>query len=1245
MHVLKLKAKQLVCMLLLAVICVGAMLPMVPAEAAITSVTSWYIQMSIDDQSWAVVGGVVTDEVNRIGGTPKEGMRLTSDMLSQIRSGDGISVVESFDPEEDYMDNNEVKDDLVLTYPESIGTFTGSPSTEERTQAQLVLDSLLYDINGAFSLCYDTSAIADMADYQSKMVDLLNAAKTAAGGGSTTLNGCTFRAATSADISDLATDHQTLSDYFVVEDSGGREQVFCYSMHKYADGSGLNITWDMLVAEAFINYGCGVEASGVYASDPGLLEGYVVGLFNSLVDFLSGALGLWTMDELIYNAGLRGGNSYAYGVFPTAWQSTIWTFFFICEIIAIAMLLVAIINNVLKKAASTVNPIVRANAMNQLLDIIKIVVLLVMLPLLLQIGLSLSASLASMFAGALGDQTATNRFSVLMYGSSTIGGVVMSILYLGAMIYFNAYYFLRSVIVAFLVIVAPLAVAMIGISEEKKSYYKKWQNAIIGYVAIQPIHAMILTILVIMPSTGRNIENIVAVYAMIPLGKMAKKIFLPDEEADIASKLGDDTQRKAGDLAKGAAEAAGKVGLAATAGAVGGAVAAHANNNTARMQAEDRWRDQNPDWDGNNRGGNNPGGSGGSGSGSGGSRQDTGSQNADKERDAKAAKRDEMRAVANAGGGEVEEQKETSKTGDAGASGSETGTEVTSDQAETKTEAKTTASSKAETGQADGDGRSAKQTGGATVTESQEEKDGTVQVVDTAGGKTGEDGKSVAGTGSGTQQVDDSAGQAQALADDGSEAAGDVTPEDGSLPNVVGEPVEQSEGTDPYVDAYDRQEASGKQWKDFTKDSVRDFRNPNSTLYQRAKEAAASGDHSLQNRIDSINQQHRKAGYNKLKGMAMTAAGTALFAASGRTLGRGLMQAGMNRSMYATNRQAQLRTQMMDTRMDSMRQAADVPAPAVEPPLKHRNMSDFATKASASPSGGQNLTMTKDDAAEFGMDDVFVDKQGNLNYTTNDNTDQETRENLAEMAEIFENGSEEDKEILRESGYEMVSPVYSHGEATGQYEVQTNKNYTPVHGGVQYSGTSGGGMKVRGYQQGAQVVQSVAACQDIHYENQMGTLSEQYKGVNNIPADKRPAVPKGYTERHNIKNVSQAPQVAVENAKARGVKVNQSKGYDPAGDRAKKNREKQMQQNKTPGGSTKVVQPPASNQSHSAPSGGGQKSPSKQTVVHLESGGPAPQQPSQTPMDMDDDLGPSLEEARRELEQAKSVDHEIEPDF
>ena len=525
MRVMKLKAKQLICMLLLAVICVGTMLPVIPAQAAFTTVTAWYIQMSIDDQSWAIVGGVVTNEVSRVldigggGGTPKEGMRLSADMLSQIREGNGISVIQSFDPEEDYTDNNEVKEDLVLTYPESFGVFTGSPSTTERTQAQLVLDSLLYDMNGAFSLCYDLNDIDDISDYQSKMVALLQAAGTAAGGGSTTLGGCTFRAATSSDISDFATEHQSLNDYFVIEDSSGREQVFCYSMHKYSDGSGLNITWDMLVAEAFMNYACGVAAGGVYSSDPGLLESMIVEVFNSFVDFLSGALGLWTMDELIYNSGLRGGNSYAYGVFPTAWQSTIWTFFFISEIIAIAMLLVAIINNVLKKAASTVNPIVRANAMNQLLDIIKIVVLLIMLPLLLQIGLSLSATLSSMFAGALGDQTATERFSALMFGASSIGGVIMSILYLGAMIYFNAYYFLRSVIVAFLVIVAPLAVAMIGISEDKKSYYKKWQNALIGYVAIQPIHALILTILVIMPSTGRNIENIVAVYAMIPLGK------------------------------------------------------------------------------------------------------------------------------------------------------------------------------------------------------------------------------------------------------------------------------------------------------------------------------------------------------------------------------------------------------------------------------------------------------------------------------------------------------------------------------------------------------------------------------------------------------------------------------------------------------------------------------------------------------------------------------------------------------
>lgn len=1117
--------KKFVCLLLAAMIFAQLLIPIHQAQAGLLNMDVWYIQTSVDDKSWSISGGVATNSINRVSvagsdpnSTALEGQRLTEDMISSINGGDALDVLKDFDIDTDYTADNCVKDDLPLTYPDSVGSLSSSATSEDRDRAQLVLDSLLYDLNSAFMSCYDLTKVTSVSDYQTKLIALIEAAQ---GGGSPSgadYSGMSFRAATSSDVDEFPDENMSASNYVVLTNSSsGDNQTLCFSIKKYAGGSGITIDWAVLAAEAFINYGCGVEASAVYSGEVGFLEEQLVGMFNGIIDWASGALGLWTLDELVFNDGLRGGVSYAYGVFPTAWQSTVWTFFFIGEIIAIALLLFAIINNVVKKAMSTVNPITRANAMNQLMDILKIVVLLMLLPILLQIGLSLSAKLASVFGAALGGETASEKFDAIIFNSATIGGVIISLLYLGAIIYFNAYYFMRSVIIAFLVIVAPIAISMIGISEEFKKYYQKWQNTIISYVAIQPIHALILTILVVMPTSGRPIENVVAVYALIPLGKMAKKMLLPDGEDDSAARFGDMAKEKANNTMAGAAE---------------GALAATATARLASKQERDRYNDAQRANDSSSTDGftakdkYNPD-----------TQEDKTPVPQDKTSEkqgqvqapvqSQQEQREALKAAAAAGGGDVND------TGTSGGTASEVesvGSTVSDKDGDGTPDHKENSFSgndkKVDTKDSDGDG-------------TPDSKESAFSGNDKKAASADVDGDGTPDS----QENSFSGNNGSASKDDSSDVANDLAG-DTSVPPITGgsdvdTPVDTSSiGDNAAVDdsttianetADDSKDPNNYAWNVAQKGGQRIGEAVDNTAHTVSRDAKRaygatkqffSGERSAASKLRHDKRQaivhasipdvkaRRDAIKDRHLGVATAMMGGALMGMSGGRLGRGMYQAGMYKASYGGSRQSRIENQMYEKYNERQNAALEAQRAAnpefgnqnveMEMPIKQRRgatpMTDYGEAHETS--SGWDISMDKDAAAEFGMDNIRADNDsGKFSYVTNDNTSAEDMETLSQMADVFKNGSAEDVAMLRANGYDHVSAHTVNGQPTGQFYVSHNRNYAGAHNGRTMScGDSGrGSVNVSNYSQSTPLVKSVDDCRD--YNKWKGQRDQQIANI------------------------------------------------------------------------------------------------------------------------------------------------------
>ncbi len=161
------------------------------------------------------------------------------------------------------------------------------------------------------------------------------------------------------------------------------------------------------------------------------MENVLVKLFASLLTGIKSALGLWKIDDLIYNTGLRGSSSYVHGVFPTSWEPVIWMFFVLTELVAILSLLYSIVNNVLKRATSTMNYMGRLHAWEQVKDIIVVALTLALLPVALQILLSLSYNLTGILESALQGETIVNLRNVASAGSGTLAGIVVQVLFFG----------------------------------------------------------------------------------------------------------------------------------------------------------------------------------------------------------------------------------------------------------------------------------------------------------------------------------------------------------------------------------------------------------------------------------------------------------------------------------------------------------------------------------------------------------------------------------------------------------------------------------------------------------------------------------------------------------------------------------------------------------------------------------------------------------------------------------------------
>lgn len=275
--------------------------------------------------------------------------------------------------------------------------------------------------------------------------------------------------------------------------------------------------------------------------------------FAELSDGVRSVFGLYSMDELVYNQGLRANPMYVFGIMPSGWFSVAKIMFVICLGVALSLSGIAMVNMLLNKTLSTINVTRRLSLINGMKDLITAIFLLGGCVIFFSVIFRLNNRIVDIFYAVSPPQSALYSGAG---NTGLIGSVFLGLFYLIIEVYFNFYYIFRGLMVTFLVAASPLFIISIAFGDSYKRIFYTWLRELISNVFIQSFHAIILALFLRLQGNSRPIEILVVSFALIPMTRFLQSLMIGTD--------GSLTEQLSGKLAGSS--------IAFTGGAIGGAI-------------------------------------------------------------------------------------------------------------------------------------------------------------------------------------------------------------------------------------------------------------------------------------------------------------------------------------------------------------------------------------------------------------------------------------------------------------------------------------------------------------------------------------------------------------------------------------------------------------------------------------------------------------------------------------------------
>ncbi|MBG9693079.1 hypothetical protein ABD91_20220 [Lysinibacillus sphaericus] len=423
-------------------------------------------------------------------------------------------------------------------------------------QAQYVASTLPTQLNDFLDYVYEGKRPSSMDEHVKRMEEVTSAISTVSGGGSATINGYKL---TQGKLKPYKNGYDKTygtrnQDWVTVTTPDGEYQIdFIYAVpkgykkvgswnnshlkrdYKYDDDAEL-MTWNMLVYQAhYFYFAASVSTSNTHEiGEPGYLEQKIVELLESVLNGLNGLLGLYSMEELLYNEGVRDSNSWHYGAFPKYIDGYITKFHLVFQAIAWSLLIAALYKLLIMRNLSAMNPAMRVSLKNGVLDLCITAFLLAIIFPLINFLLLVNYRLVDIFASmglSLDNLAGLNSYNGLL------SGILLQFYYFFIELWLNFTYIIRSTLLAVLTASSPLFIAAIAFGAKYKQLFGTFMKELTGNIFLQSVQAFAITFLLLTSSQSRGIELAIMMFGLIVITEFFRSLVF-GQSGGMATKVG-----------------------------------------------------------------------------------------------------------------------------------------------------------------------------------------------------------------------------------------------------------------------------------------------------------------------------------------------------------------------------------------------------------------------------------------------------------------------------------------------------------------------------------------------------------------------------------------------------------------------------------------------------------------------------------------------------------------------------------
>lgn len=529
---------------------------------------AYFFQVLIDTNNYAYQGNILEDSASTILN------RETAHIEAELGDFRGL-IKDNYNdvPVKDYQESKvDTEDYLPFTFsPMEAGDkwFDGKSvnhaTQEDADRAYTIKDTLIPGLNDALRILNGGRKFKDVKALIEMSNKLASAIRQAAPSGTVTITGYdgngssktyTIRVGQRASYSKPEDDLKNgimNNDYLVIFD-GENEYEFVYRMEKgYKEqgkwqnnvyrnnlynltGDTKYITWNMIMYQGVYAYQVKgyTTKNGNEVAKPGALEEAVAGLLENLFNGIRNLLGLYSMNELIYNDGIRGSKAWYYGALPMSWEQNVMQYHLIFQALAWSLIVFAIIKALIQRNLATINPSMRVSLIEQIKDLLLTGVILSFTMPVIDLFLMFNNKLVDIFGAVavdLDDLSGLNNYTNLL------AGILLQFFYLFISIYLNFVYIIRAITIAILTAMAPLFIVTLAFGGRWKGLFGQWMRELLANIFLQSFHAFILAFLFLSSTSSRGIEVLVICFAVLPLTEFFRGLIL-GQAGGIAGMLG-----------------------------------------------------------------------------------------------------------------------------------------------------------------------------------------------------------------------------------------------------------------------------------------------------------------------------------------------------------------------------------------------------------------------------------------------------------------------------------------------------------------------------------------------------------------------------------------------------------------------------------------------------------------------------------------------------------------------------------